>query len=266
MDIAFYNDIIPPLIFFLVFLFTFFALELIVIVLLNRIGQANWKFMIDKVIRAKVYHGRLIRWLVILGLFVFVLCVLFCTSLIDLLVTASNEMRLFAAVLALVMVLIGLINTRKSSRVAVGRKIYQIVFFIISIFIYIFILTAARESYQDYAEYVQTRLIAPAAKTVEISKEGRQEERLLKKFRQQYKEGECVDVDYTEAEGKEVVVKSFVLVASDPELAFSDEPIDLENPRANLKGKKCTDGENTFLLTGQGNWYWITEEYLQYTD
>ncbi|MBN2096818.1 hypothetical protein JW752_05520 [Candidatus Peregrinibacteria bacterium] len=266
MEPVFYSKLIPPLIFFLVFLVTFSLLEIIVIFLLNRIGQANWQFMIDTVIRAKVYHGRLIRWLVIITLMIFVICMLFCTPLLELLVTASNEMRLFAVLLALVMVLIGLINIRKSSPVAIGRKIYHILFFIISFFLYIFILTAAQESYQSYAAYIQTQLIEPTVKTVELVKEEREEDRLLEKFRQQYQEGKCTDADYTKIEGRQVVVKSFVLVASEPALAFSNTPINLEDPKADLKGKKCTDGENTFLLTGHGNWYWITEDTLEYRD
>ncbi|MBU1018206.1 hypothetical protein KKA33_04225 [Patescibacteria group bacterium] len=266
MEPAFYNELIPLFIFFLVFLATLSLMELIVIFLLNRIGQANWQFMIDIVIRAKVYHGRLIRWLVIIALMIFVICMLFCTPLLELLMTASNEMRLFAALLALVMVLIGLINIRKNAHVAIERKIYQIIFFVISFFIYIFILTAAQESYQSYANYIQTQLIDPTVKTMELAKEERKEDRLLKKFHKQYQEGKCIDADYTELSGRQVVVKSFVLIASEPILAFSDAPINLEDPKANLKGKKCTDGENTFLLTEHGNWYWITEEALEYAD
>lgn len=222
--------------------------------------------MIDVVIRSKVYHGKLIKWAVFLALATFVLGVIFYTPLINILISASKELQLFALVLALVMVLMYSINIRKSSHLNIEKKIYRVIFFVISIFLYIFILALTNESYESYAKYVQNQLITPAVKTVELAKEDREEGRLLKKFRQQYLNGGCQDADYTEIEGDQVIVKSFVLVASEPKLAFSSEPIDLEEPKNNLKGKKCTDGENTFLLTGQGNWYWITEENLNYLD
>ncbi len=266
MDQTFYNELIPPLLFFFVFLVTFSILELIVIFLLNRIGRQNWEFMIDVVIRSKVHYGKLIQWAVLLALAAFVLGVIFYTPLLSILVSASKELQLFALVLALVMALMYSVNIRKSSRLDIEKKIYRVIFFVISIFLYIFILVLANESYGSYAQFVRTQFVAPTVKTVEIAKEEREEEILLAKFRQQYLDNKCDDADYTEEGGKQIIVKSFLLIESDPELAFSDEPINLKEPKDNLKGKKCTDGENIFLLTGQGNWYWITEDHLNYLD
>ena len=222
--------------------------------------------MIDVVIRSKVHHGKLIKWIVLLVLAAFMLGVIFYTPLINILISASKELQLFALVLALVMVLMYSINIRRNSHLNIEKKIYRVIFFVISIFLYIFILTLANESYESYAQYVQSQLIDPTVKTVELAKEEREEDRLLTKFRQQYLNGGCQDADYTEISGKQVIVKSFILIASQPELAFGNTPINLEDPKANLKGEKCTDGKNTFLLTEQGNWYWITEENLEFTN
>ena len=222
--------------------------------------------MIDVVIRSKVHHGKLIKWTVFLALTAFILGVIFYTPLINILISASKELQLFALILALVMALMYSINIRRSSHLNIEKKIYRVIFFVISIFLYIFILVLTNESYESYAKYVQSQLITPAVKTVELAKEDREESKLLKKFRQQYLNSDCQDADYTEIEGNQVIVKSFILVASEPKLAFSSEPINLEDPKANLKGKKCTDGKNTFLLTEQGNWYWITEEALELTN
>lgn len=265
MDQIIYNEILPPLIFFFIFSIAFSLLELIVIFLLNRLGQKHWEFMIDVVIRSKVHHGKLIKCIILIFLGILAAIVVIYTPLIEILAMASKELKFFALLLALLMFLIYSINIRKTVRLDIVKKIYKTIFLVISLIFYISILVMANESYGSYVEYVNRQFIRPAVKGVETVIEEREETRLLNKFRQSYMDGKCRDADYREMDEKKTGVKNFVLIASEPELAFGDSEIDPENPKANLKGKECSDGENTFLLTEHGNWYWVIEEELDIT-
>lgn len=266
MEQFWYNEIIPPLIFFIIFSIAFSLLELIVIFLLNRVEQKNWGFMIDVIIRAKVHHGKAIHYIVLVALSALVLSFLFFTPLIQVLTFSSKELKIFAVLLALVMFLIYGINLRKSTRLNIEKKIYGTIFLVISIVFYVFILVLANESYQGYVQFMNRQFISPTVKKVETVIEEKEEDRLLKKFRQQYAEGLCEEADYTEEQARRLEIKNFLLIASDPELAFGETALNIADPKANLKGKVCRDEENTFLLTEQGDWYWITEEHLIYGD
>lgn len=263
MDQVIYNEILPPVIFFVVFSVAFSLLELIVIFLLDRIESKHWEFMIDVVIRTKVHHGKLIKYSVLIILAAFSAILLIYTPLIDVLASSTKELKIFAVLLALVMFLIYAVNVRKSTKIAIEKKIYETIFFVMSLVLYVSILILANESYGTYAEYIKTNLINPAVQSVEAVTEEQKKNQLLKKFREQYLNNECEKADYSQEEEKAHVVKNFVLIAKEPELAYEDGEFDPEDPKSVLKGMRCLDGENTFILTANGNWYWVIEEYLQ---
>jgi len=53
-------------------------------------------------------------------------------------------------------------------------------------------------------------------------------------------------------------------LASEPELAFGDKTVNLDDPEESLKGMSCSDGKDTLLLTENGNWYFVNEEYIKF--
>jgi len=265
MDQVIYNEILPPLIFFIIFSIAFSLLELIVIFFLNRVEQKHWEFMIDVVIRAKVHHGKMIHYTILLGIGVLVLVFILFTPLVEVLTMASKELKLFALLLAVVMLLIYSLNLRKSTRLEIEKKIYGTIFLIISIVFYVFILILANESYESYVNYVNQQFINPTVKKVEIVIEEKEEEKLLDQFRAQYLSNGCEAVDYTKEE-KEILLKNLQLMAREPELAFGDKIVDISDPEQSLKGMACSDGEHTYLLTENGNWYWVSEEYLKFIE
>ena len=265
MEQVIYSEILPPLIFFIIFSIAFSLLELIVIFLLNRVEQKHWEFMIDVVIRFRVHHKKMIQYIIIVAVGVLVLSFILFTPLIEVMTLASNELRLFAALLALVMLLIYSINLRKSTRLDIEKKVYGTIFLVVSIVFYVFILILANERYKSYANYVNRQFISPAGKKVETVIEEKEETRLLKKFREQYLNNECEKADYTQ-EKKEILLKNLQLIASEPKLAFGDKTVDITDPAETLRGMACSDGEHTFLLVENGNWYWVSEEYLQFIE
>lgn len=156
------------------------------------------------------------------------------------------------------MALLYSVNIRKGTKLEVERKIYRAIFFIISVTLYVFILVIANESYGAYVNFVNTQLVNPAVQKIESSLEDQKREELLSTFRQNYLNGECEPIDYTERE-EEAGITNFLYITTDPGLAKGGM-YDPSDPQTYLKGYACSDSENTFLLTNQGAWYWVTEE------
>jgi hypothetical protein len=148
------------------------------------------------------------------------------------------------------------ITIRKTSRTEIERNIYRVVFFLVSIALYIVILCVAEKSYGDYVHYVNAKFINPTAQAVSDTLESRERERLLNQFREMNAKGLCIPADYGESK---VALTNFVLVETDFGLAFGEGRPDPSNPKSYLKGRSCTDGKETFLLTEWGSWYWVIQ-------
>ena len=263
MDLTILNEILPTFIFFVFFSSAFSLLELIVLLFLNHLEKRHWEWLIDVIIRSEVHHGKIIRYavLILLGI-LFVSCIIF-TSLVDILITASSGFKLFAVLLALVMLLFYSINIRKSTKIRIEKRIYGIVFFVISLILYILIIITAKESYGAYNIYVNKNFINPTVEGVADVLEERELDQLLSNARHQYLTNKCEQVDYTKDE-KEMMMKNILLLAKEPDLAFGDKTVNLENPEEALKGIACSDGEKTLLLVENGSWYLVGEEYIQF--
>ncbi len=256
MEQVFKNEIVPPLLFFIVFSVVFSFLELLLVFFLNSLGRKYWEFMIDVVIRSRVHHGGVIRAVLAFAIASVVAVVVLFTPMVDVLVRGGGEMRLFALVLALVMALFYSITIRKSARTEIERNIYRMVFFLVSIALYIVILYVAEKSYGDYVRYVNAKFINPTVQVVSNTLENREKDRLLGQFREMNAQGLCVPADYSESK---VALTNFVLVETDPGLAYGQGEPDPANPKGYLKGRACSDGKETFLLTEWGSWYWVIQ-------
>jgi len=263
MEQVILNEILPPLIFFIVFSIAFPLLELVLAALLNLLAQRHYEWIIDVLIYSEFHHRRVIKYILLIAAGVLIIGTVIYTPLVAILTNASGLFKVFAVILALVILLIFSINIRKSTQLHIGKKIYGVLFFLVSLLIYVLVLTAANESYDSYAKYVSENFIHPAVKGVETVIEGREETRLLNKFRTSYLNGQCRKVDYTK-EQKKILMKNLQMIASEPELAFGDKNIDVADPEQSLKGMACSDGTNTFLLVENGSWYWVNEEYIKF--
>lgn len=256
MDPILKNEIIPPLLFFVAFSVVFIFLEIVLVFVLNSLGRKYWEFVVDVVIRSQVHYGRVIRVLLIFVLAAILAAVVLLTPLVDVLVRGTGEMRLFALVLALMMVLFYLVTIRKTARMELERNIYRIVFFLVSIALYIVILGFAERSYGDYVRYVNANFINPTVETVGKVLEDRERENLLSQFREMNQRGLCVVMDFTQS--KEAGLMSFVWIKDEPSLAYGTAlPDSVNNPKGYLGGRVCTNGKDTFLLTEWGSWYWV---------
>ncbi len=258
-------QILPPLLFFIAFSVIFSILEMLLVLVLNQLTHQNWEWFVDVVIRTKVHHKRLVRIISLLLVGFLILGVIIFTPLVEILTLASYEFRWFAAALGLVMVLIFIFSVRDNTKLHIQRKIYGLLFFIISILVYVQILSIANGSYDDYKRYISERFIDPAVTQIEKVSDEREQEEILNHLRTAYLAGKCKSVDYTKEE-KENLLKNIQLIAQEPELAFGDKFVNIDDPEESLRGKACSDGAATLLLIENGNWYWVNEEYIQFID
>ncbi len=265
MEFILQNELIPPLIFFIAFSVIFSLIELIFALILNGMERKHWEFMIDVVIRTKVHHSVAVRLIVFLFLGGLIGALFWLTALPDIFVSFSKELKLFAILLPFLMLLIYQINVRKSARLNIEKKIYGVLFFVISLVFYVVILLVANRSYGIYVDYINEKLVDPTVQKVERVIEEREEDELLEKFRLKYQEGGCNPADYTKEE-KEKLLKNLLLIAREPELAFGDKKVDVNNPEESFRGMACSDGEHTYLLVENGNWYWVSEEDVNFID
>jgi hypothetical protein len=167
---------------------------------------------------------------------------------------ATPIVKNFSLILLFVMILIYFTTTRKMTRMALEKKVHGYIYFMISLVLYAFIIIMADQSYNSYKIYMNTTFTEPVVSNVESALDKNEEERLHQQFRDYYLSGKCEDIDYTSLKGEGLL--NFVFVTEDLDLAQNTTPLPEDAPPA-LKGKKCTDGENTFLLTEQGRWYWV---------
>jgi len=246
----------PTLLFFLAFFIAFSLLELILIFILNRLAAGHWVFFIDTIIRLELHHRRLLWGFAYLGLTGFAFYLFYSTSLFSVLQAATPELRGLAGGLFGVMVLVYFVMTRRSTSLAIQRRVQLYIYLLVSLFFFTVILLTADQMVGRYRQFVNSQLIDPALRQVQHSVDQQKQEALLTRFRAQVKAGQCAPVDYRAQTGKGV--KQFVFVTMDPALASADFK-DGTDVSTELKGRACTDGENTFLLKRDGSWYWVIE-------
>ena len=263
MDSSILNELLPTLIFFVLFSALFAILEMVVVIYLDSLEKKYWEYLIDVLIRSEVHHGRVVKYL-FLGIigFLFILFISF-TPLINILSSATGSFRIFALLLALLILLFLLINSRRRTKARIEKRIYAIVFLAISLIIYIFVIIIAQKSYVSYAEYVNKKLVDPAVKTVTRVVEAQEKERMLKTAKEMYLSDKCTEVDYT-TERKEIIMKNILLLESDPDMAFGSKNVDINDPQRALKGMECNSEKEILLLTENGDWYLVNEEYIHY--
>ncbi len=263
MENVIINEFLPIALFFIVFVVVFSLMELILIFFLDWFIRSHWEWVVDVAISFEVHHRRIIKYGLIMILGVFVICLIIYSPLVPILTLSSYEFRCFALLLALVMVLIYLVNIRKSSKLKIEKNIYAVIFSVISLAFYVSILSVANENYSDYLKYVNKKFVDPTVREVGLVLDERKDKQLLENARQSYLDGKCEEVDYTKEE-KQNLLKNMQLIGRHPDLAFGDKFVYIDDPKESLKGMSCSDAENTLLLLENGDWYWVSEEYIKF--
>ncbi len=246
-------DIFPQLLFFFFFFLAFSVMELILVFILNRLMRRYWEFVVDRVMRLKVHYGNAIRNTALISILLLIVLLGAYTPIISVIAGASPALQSFAVAMVFVMVLIYFATARKMVKLVLEKRIHQYLYCVVSLVLYVFFVVFANESYVAYREYVNSQLVNPTIANVQAGLDERKKEDLLNKFREEARDGKCTIVDYSKR--KTLGVKQFLFMVQDAEFAIPGKEA-LQGVAA-LKGRSCTDGENTFLLTEAGLWYWV---------
>jgi hypothetical protein len=251
------EDLIPLITFFIGFFVAFSIIELFIIFALNRLSKKYWEFVIDELIRLKVHHGKLIQVMALIGIIAVLAFIWFLTPLSQVIGTATPILKTFSIILFVVMVVIYFMTTRKMTKMALEKRVHQYIYFVISIIIFAFVVIMMDQSYNSYQNYIQTQFVETAAQNIQATLDEQEEQRLIAQFKKDYLAGRCEEINYTEE--LTTGLTHFVYIKTDLELA-SAQTVPVEEDMPYLKGQKCTDGENTFLLNEEGKWYWVIAE------
>jgi hypothetical protein len=252
------NSVIPSAVFFFAFFVAFSILELLIIFILNKLERQHWEFVIDTLIRAKVHHGRAIKIVALLGIFLVLALILLLTPFVDVVRAATQEFKTFIAILLTVMLVIYYTTTRKVTKMALEKRVHGYIYFLISCVVFTFVVIMADQSYNTYKNYMNSQLIEPAAQKISAEIDEQEAEKALSGFREDYLAGRCEAIDYKEE--KPTAFTHFVYARTDDDLAVEGAKMVDEKGLPLLKGHRCINGENTVLLTEAGKWYWVITE------
>lgn len=250
-----YENIAPLATFFFAFVIAFAAVELLFIYILNRLEKRYWVFVVDVLMRARLHHKKVVGIIAIIGILITISLILFTTPFIEVLRASTPILKMFCLVLLVAMVLVYFFTTRKVTHLALEKQVHSYLYFVISIILFAFMTIMADQSYNSYQNYINTELVNPATYQIRAGVSELEENRVLTQFREDYLTGECEDIDYSLMDDPGLV--QFVYVTTDIELASKMTTPDDDFM---LKGQKCTDGENTMLLTEGGKWFWVVSE------
>ncbi len=250
--------VIPSIAFFITFYMTFNLVELLIILLLNRLIYRNWTFFVDKVMYVKVFYGKRVRRLALTFMAVFVILIIQFTAIADIIIHSGIEIKVMAMVMFFAMLIIYVLTTRKVPILHLMKQVHTHLFIYISIIVYVLVISLVNQYYNEYQYFVNTTLVAPVTHNSAQYMENKKRNKLLQEFRSKIEQQLCDRVDYTNSDDD--VVRSFIYIATHQDLKLTDKPISRSNPSAYLTGRLCKSKTANFLLNDYGQWYWVVEE------
>lgn len=245
----------PQIIFISTFFVSFLVIEFLLLFLLNRFEKNHWEFFVDVVIKEEWEHHNMLKWIVgVTGIGMVAYLYLF-TSLSGRIIALTTEVKWLAIILLISIIIIYFIGKKKMAKLAIERKIYGGLYFLVSIALFALIITMADQSYLSYKAYVNANISTVIIDNYERLSESENQFRLITKFSKKAYADECERVDYTKKSSDEFL--HFVYLKTDPSLAIGSLP---ENDLNALKGRLCKEGEDALLLTDDGKWYWVIKD------
>lgn len=251
--------IIPSIAFFIAFLLVFLLAELFVVLLLNSFIYHQTSFVVNVVIRMQVRHGKLIRNITLAFMAAFLGILAITTPVFSVLQSAPPEEKMYAMEVLLVILLVYRIATRNLLELNFLKIIHRYLYIYLSAVVGVVLILVLHSQYDRYQQLINAKLVFPVTEQVKLVLENHKRKALLSEFRRQIHNGTCVRSNYVVnmTEGK---VIHFVYVTSDPELSLVPyRQQSLLGAQNMTMGRSCVSGNDTFLLTDYGQWYWVIE-------
>lgn len=250
--------IIPSIFYFIAFFVAFSLVETLIILFLNRLMFHWWGLTVEGLTQSKELHGKKIRWAVLFTIVIFSLALLAFTDFWSVLKAAKLPIKVLTLETLLGMILIYLSTTRRLPKLEIEKSIHKYLYLYLSIIVLVLTTIAADRNYERYQDFINANIKAVAG-GVERKIDAQEKSALIENFRKQLYQGGCEEKNYLDESGGPGV-KNFVYVGTSDDLAraVTDFESDLD-PAKFFRGRACTNGVETFLLTEHGRWYWVID-------
>lgn len=255
MDADFFRQVVPLALFILALFLLFSGLELLVLSLVEWLEHKHRDRVMAWLTKEEHRHHRLIRTLELSALILAVAGFLLFSEVLRAFIT-TPEITILSGVLMLLVTFAYYAMTHIKGRLSIHKRGDRFLYSVLSIMLYVFLTVIVFSRFPGYKNFVDDTLVNPVAKAVSNSQEDSEEQALLAQFRVMARQGACPYHDYRTESGKPVV-RNFLYVATDSDLATAPPPADPTSLTAVAQGKLCSDGKNNFLLTESGAWYWV---------
>ncbi len=250
---------LPLLVFLIASFLTFYFVETLIIISLNRLIRTYWKFVVDKLLRAVVRHRNMMRIASFAVISLIIVLLFIYSPLADLLVAGTGVLRFLALILVTTMLIIYYIGSKNLKEVVIAKRIHLFVFLILSLFAFTGVMSIAKDGYVIYEDLISRAFVKPIVSDIVSEIEGkyeqRTEEKLLEIFSNDVKNDKCEYYDFAKKTGAGFT--QFVFLRQDPTLAYEYPEIRAKDQP--LEGKLCIH-ETKFLLTPEGRWYEVLEQ------
>ncbi|MFH0820724.1 MAG: hypothetical protein V1908_03030 [Candidatus Peregrinibacteria bacterium] len=258
MNSELFDIIIPSLAFFIAFFLAYSMVEILIILLLNRMIFHTWDLTPEKWVQSKELYKAKIKIVTLLTIILLIGLLIYFTDFLTILFAATLEIQTLAAETLLAMILIYLTTTRKLTREGIERSIHKYLYIYMSVIVFTFTITLADSSYGHYKEFINAN-VTTTIRGVEKTIESREKTALVENFRKQIYQGQCTEINFLNQPQK-TTVTNFVYITTNDDLIRAETTYE-EDPDVakDLRGRLCTDGIQTFLLTDHGRWYWVIE-------
>lgn len=258
MNSELFDIIIPSVFFFIAFFLAYSLIEAMIILFLNRLLFHYWGFTVEKLEQSQQLYRKKVKTLTLFAILVLIGALLSFTRFIEILSAATLEIKVLALETLLAMILIYLTTTRKFTTLAVEKTIHKYLYIYLSIIVFTFTIIVADGSYERYKTFINANITA-IVKGVERKLEKNYKNDLLAEFRQKIYKGECREIDYVQ-ESEKASAKHFVYVSASDDLRRVKTSLEAMNDDEKyFRGRACTNGVETFLLTDHGQWYWVLD-------
>lgn len=253
-----FDIIIPSVCFFIAFFMAYSFAETMIIVILNRIIFRYWGLTPEKLIESRQLYGKKIKFLTFAAVVALLALLTHFTGFIKILLASTTEIKALAAETLLAMALIYITTTRPLTKCEAERSIHKYLYIYLSVIVFIFTIITADQSYGQYKDFINAN-VTTTIRGVEKRMEKNEKDTLIEKFRQQIYKGACDEIDYLKKPGG-IGVTNFVYISTNDDLIRAktayEEDTDFSK---DLRGRECTNGVETFLLTDHGRWYWVID-------
>ena len=253
----FYQYVIPNLLFFVVIFLIFTIAQAVIVLFLQWLEHKNHDRLMALALKSYKHYRKIQLIFRLAGILLIILAILIILPYFD----PNNlkpETTIFAGFMLLVITVVYFIVTNLKGKFSIRKRGDKIIYVLLSLILYIFILFLIDQKLPNYRIYVYNNMVNPVIAGIVNQSDANQQEQLLNQFRDMAKTEQCTLKNYKN-EKYTGVIHNFLYVATDADLKIIKGPMLPHNNDAKIKGRNCTNGKETFLLTDYGEWYWVID-------